>query len=116
GKSWKVPKDHTVCQVFVGKGTAFEGPDGLRLRDDFPDGTSQTLLIVEAGKPVPWTKPQDLSYEPDGPLPNLDGLFTDGFRACLVDCSRRFVRVGINEATLRAVITRNGGDQPGADW
>src|SRR5437016_5495874 len=31
GKTWKVPAYHTVCQVFVGKGAAFEGHEGLRL-------------------------------------------------------------------------------------
>ena len=31
GKKWKVPPYHTVCQVFVGKGTAFDGREGLAL-------------------------------------------------------------------------------------
>src|SRR5947209_6845650 len=83
GKRKKVPPSHTVLHVFVGKGTAFEGREGLRLPEDFPDGTSNTLLVVEAGPPVPWTKPEDLPYAPDRPLPNLDLLFKDGFRAGL---------------------------------
>src|SRR5438477_9227485 len=29
----------TYYQVFVGKGAAFEGRRGMRLKDDFPDGT-----------------------------------------------------------------------------
>src|SRR3954453_12973827 len=40
----KPPTPHsTYYQAFVGKGTAFEGPRGMRLKEDFPDGTSQTL-------------------------------------------------------------------------
>jgi hypothetical protein len=116
GKRWRMREHHTVCQVFSGKGAAFERREGLSLKDDFPDGTSQTLLIVEAGEPVPWTKPQDLDYDPDGPLPGLKGLFNDGFRGCLADCSRLFVRTETSEASLRAAITRNGGDRPGSDW
>src|SRR5207249_1821296 len=29
------------------------------------DGIHDTLMIIEAGKPVPWTKPADLAYEAD---------------------------------------------------
>jgi hypothetical protein len=115
-KAKQVPPHHTVCKVFVGKGAAFEGRREIRLSADFPDGTSNTLLVVEAGEPVPWTKPEDLAYDPGGPLPDLRCLFKDGFRACMADCSRRWVRKDISEATLRAAITRNGGDILGPDW
>ena len=39
------PPDHTHYQVFVGKGTAFEGTQGLRLAV-FPDGVEHTILVV----------------------------------------------------------------------
>jgi hypothetical protein len=116
GKVCKVPPYHTVCHVFVGKGTAFEGREGLRLREDFPDGTSNTFMIVEAGPPVPWTKPEELVYDPDGPLPELTCLFRNGFRAAAVDCSNRFIPKSISEAHLRALITRNGGETIGPFW
>ncbi len=115
-KKSRVPPYHTVCHVFVGKGAAFEGRERLRLAEDFPDGLSNTLLVVEAGEPVPWTKPEDLAYDPDGPLPDLRSLFRDGFRAGLGDGSMQWVRKGTSEATLRAAITRNGGDKLGPDW
>jgi len=111
-----VPPHHTVCHVFVGPGTAFEGRDGLKFTVDFPDSTSNTLLFVEAGEPVPWTKPEEIVYDPAGPLPPLRGLFRDGFRACTADGSRRFVHSDITEGTLRAAITRNGGESLGPDW
>jgi hypothetical protein len=114
GKVWKVPPHHTVCKVFVGRGAAFEGPEGLCLNSDFPDGTSNTFLVVEAGTPVPWTKPDDLPFDPDGPLPDLRGLFSDIFRAGMADGSVRYIPTTTSEATLRAAITRNGGDKP--DW
>jgi len=37
----------TYSQVFVGKGAAFEGRQGVTLAD-FPDGPDRTLLVVEA--------------------------------------------------------------------
>jgi hypothetical protein len=107
----------TNCQVFVGKGAAFEGERGLRIPRDFPDGTSQTILIVEAARAVPWTKPEDLPYAPDWPLPRLGGFFRgDGFYVACADGSPRYLLQETSEATLRALITRNGRDKPGADW
>jgi hypothetical protein len=113
-KAKMVPPHHTTLHVFVGKRTPFEEGRELRLDRDFPDGTSSTLLFVEAGEPVPWTKPEELSYDPDGPLPDLHCLFRDGFRAGAGDS--RFLRKDIPEQTLRALITRNGDDDPGAEW
>jgi hypothetical protein len=117
-KAAKLPPYHTICQVFVGKGTAFEGPEGLRIPEDFPDGTTQTLLVVEAGQAVPWTKPEDIAYDPDQPLPELCTLFKNLFRARMADASGRWFRKSTSEATLRALITRNGGEEigPDANW
>jgi hypothetical protein len=116
-KAEKIPPDHTICHVFVGKGAAFEGPEGLRYPKDFPDGVSNTILVIEAGEPVPWTKPDDLVYDPDGPLPDLRSVFKDGFRVALGDGSTRWIRTKeISDATLRAAITRNGGEILGPDW
>ena len=105
----------TFYQVFVGKGTAFEGREGLKLKDDFPNGTSITFLIVEAGSAVPWTKPEDIAYDERMPLPKLGGLFKGSFRAALVDGSVRYVLDETKESTLRTVIVRNG-EKPGNDW
>ena len=111
------PEPHTTFyQVFVGKGAAFEGRVGLRLKEDFPDGTASTILIVEAGNAVPWTKPQDLIYGADLPLPELGGIFKDSFRVGFGDGSVRTVPKEISEKSLRAAITRNGNDKFGEDW
>ena len=118
----------TFCQVFVGKGTAFDGPQGLLWPKDFPDGTSNTALLVEAGEAVPWTKPVDLAYASDKPLPQLGGVFTGksrfslfgskrikGFHLVFVDGSVRFISWEPRETTLRDVITRNDGRALGDD-
>jgi hypothetical protein len=107
---------HTYYQVFVGPGTAFEEGKVVHLPEDFPDGTSNTILVVEAGRAVPWTKPEDLPYSPDGPLPPLGGISKGGFRVSLGDASAREVSKNTSHATIRAAITRNAGDQLGPDW
>jgi hypothetical protein len=68
-------------------------------------------LVIEAGEPVPWTKPEDLPYDPDQPLPNLRGLFKDGFRVGMADGSMRWLKWDMSEETLRAAITRNGNEK-----
>jgi hypothetical protein len=111
----------TRYQVLAGPGTAFERPELTGA--DFPDGLGSTLLVVEAGTPVPWTKPEDLAYDPAGPLPQLGGVYgrpvrllcrevgrRPGFVACFADGSVRFIQSSTDERLLRAPITRNGGE------
>jgi prepilin-type processing-associated H-X9-DG protein len=99
----------TFYQVFTGKGTMFEGTQGIKFTD-VTDGLSYTLMIVEAADAVPWTKPDDLRYSPDKPLPKLGGQFPGGCNAAFGDGSVKFLSQSIDEKTLRALITRNGGE------
>ncbi len=115
----------TPYRVLVGPGTAFER-DGLTW-DDFPDGLENTILVAEARDLIAWSKPQDLAYDPGGRLPSLGfgsaRLFyfacyevgrRPGFHALFADGSVRFVATDAGEPTLRALITRNGGEP--IDW
>jgi len=118
----KIPKCYTLrmwrsdiaglthYQAFVGPGTAFQGNDL----------SNSLFLVVEAAHPVPWTEPADLVYAPEGPLPELGGLFQQpihlwcyeigsrhGFNACLADGNVRFIRSDTDERTLRDFIARS---------
>jgi len=101
--------DKTHIRVFVGKGAGFEGKTGLKL-PDFTDGTSNTVLAVEGADAVEWTKPEDYEYSADKKLPKLAGLYEKGFNVLMADGSVRFMSDKTPEATIRAVITRNGGE------
>ncbi len=114
-KAALLPPGHTCIHVLVGPGTAFEGWEGLP-PDAFPDGTSNTILLVEGGPPVPWTKPEELMYEPNQPLPELATLFPDGFRCAMVDGWVRWVPRQVDERLFRAAVTRNGGEVLPEDW
>jgi hypothetical protein len=72
----------TIYQAFVGKGTVFESKEGMSLGELTNRGSmSSTMLIVDAAERVPWTKPDDLVYAEDQPLPAFGGLHRDrGFR------------------------------------
>lgn len=109
GKKNTIPPYHTVCHLFVGK-NAFEESYGLVIPDDFPDGPSNTFLIVEGGEPVPWTQPKNLSYSSGGKLPDLFSIFSNGFRVTFVDGSFEILDKNYNETIIHAFITRNGGE------
>jgi RNA polymerase sigma factor (sigma-70 family) len=82
---------------------------GLRI-SDIIDGTSNTLLVVEGGSPLPWTKPEDLPYAATGKLPALGGAFKDVIHAAWADGSVSALRKNFDETAMRAAITRNGGE------
>ncbi len=100
---------YTYYQLFTGPGTPFEGNKKLGLKDIL-DGTSNTIMVVEAGAAVPWTKPEDLPYNPKKDLPKLGGLFSEGFNMGMCDGSVRWVSGRPNPRILRAMITRAGGE------
>jgi hypothetical protein len=101
-------KHSTFYQVFVGKGTIFEGKDGLKFAD-IPDGTSNTLFGAEAGEAVPWTKPDDLAFDPDKALPALGGMFKGGFHVLMADGSVHFLKEKFDEKKMKLLIIRNDG-------
>jgi serine/threonine protein kinase len=109
------PPGHTYYQVFVGPGSIFEptmvpgflGQKG-RSKAEVGDGLSNTILIVEAGTPVPWTSPVDLEFRPGQPLPPLGGPFKDRIHAAFADTRVFALRPNLPPATLSALITRSG--------
>jgi prepilin-type processing-associated H-X9-DG protein len=82
------------------------------------DGTSNTLAVVESARGVPWTKPEDLPFDPEA-KPSLYGALSKhagGFNALFADGSVRFLKQSIRFLTLKSLITRAGGEVigPGA--
>jgi hypothetical protein len=86
---------------------------GTRI-SEIRDGTANTLLVVEAKRSVPWTKPEDLPYDPEKPVPELGGHFEDGFLAALCDGSARLMPKDLDEAVLRMLIEKSDGQV--VDW
>jgi hypothetical protein len=66
--------------------------------------------MVEAATAVPWTKPEDLAFNPEKPPPRIGGLYKDGIAAAFADGSVRFLTRDLDDETILALITRNGGE------
>jgi RNA polymerase sigma factor (sigma-70 family) len=74
------------------------------------DGTSNTLMVVEAADAVPWTKPDDLPFSANAPLPRLGGSMRGGFAALFADGRVRFLDQPVEEWVIRCLITPWGGE------
>jgi hypothetical protein len=83
---------------------------------DMVDGTAGTIMVAEAADGVPWTKPADLEFEPDRPLPKLGGHMPGVSLVLLGDASVRTLTPAVSDQTLRAAILMDDGVPLGPDW
>jgi hypothetical protein len=100
---------HTTVLAINGPGAVFNPGEKLHFRN-VTDGTSQTVLVINAGpdKAVPWTKPQDLTYQPDAIVKSL-GDVNDPFMVMFADGAIYPVRKTVDERTLLKMFQRNDG-------
>ncbi len=105
------------ASYFVPKGdlTIFpsDGP-GIPI-DNILDGTSATILTVEAKLDIPWTKPEDFPVDidlnkPKQPAPKIPTFDPNRILVCLADGSIRSLPATIDSQSLRALFTKAGGE------
>jgi Protein of unknown function (DUF1559) len=96
--------------ALVGPGTAFEGSNGVRIRD-ISDGTQGTLLVVESRRKIPWTKPEDIPFDPNKELPELGGFMRGQLNAVFADGTMRTLDLAKVGAQLKWLIERNDGHE-----
>ncbi|HEX6984651.1 MAG TPA: DUF1559 domain-containing protein [Planctomycetaceae bacterium] len=109
-----LPPGHTVFLAPVGEGFAFDGMAGTMFQD-ITDGTSNTVLLVEAPaeKAVPWTRPEDLPIDREKPLAGL-ARGRDSFGVLLGDGSVHRISTKIDPQVFLHLLTRAGGEV--VDW
>ncbi len=110
-RSKAAEQNRTVYQVPRGANTIFP-PEGTSLRT-IRDGTSNTIMLVETDEEhaVPWTKPDDWTFDPEKPGAGLAGHFPQAFFVGAADASVHELPITIDTNTLRALFTRDGREQ-----
>ena len=99
----------TYYRVFTGQGTVFDGTKGIPLFG-IADGTSNTIMVVEANDAVEWTKPDELVYKDKEALPKLGGHTKGGFAVLMCDGAVRSFRQEFDEKQMRNAILRADGN------
>jgi hypothetical protein len=106
----KAKAGETFYQTMTGEGTLFVKHKPLYTLGGIPDGTSNTGLIFEASDPVIWTKPVDLSFDKDKPLPKLGGMFEGICHVGMCDGYVLKMRRYPDEKELRRLIMADDGE------
>jgi hypothetical protein len=104
----------TYFQMFTapkaGPGSPLLVPGRKTTLANINDGTSNTLMVVEAADPVVWLKPGDIPFDPKN-LPKLGSPTRGQFPVLFCDGSvRELQRSKLTDDILRALITINGGE------
>jgi hypothetical protein len=99
----------TYYQIFFGD-KAIWRPASLPRTTSITDGTSYTILIVEAKEPVYWTGPGDISFNGKD-VPPLGGIFNGDFNAVMADGKAYFFqRSNYRDESIVGLITAVGGE------
>lgn len=98
----------TYYQSFVGSNALIK-PGKVSGIFAITDGTSNTLMVAEAARPVIWSKLDDLPF--DGKeLPALGGMFDGKFHAAFCDGFVERFKKGVDKETLRRLIDPQDGE------
>jgi hypothetical protein len=98
----------TFYQSFTGKNALLKPGQKLTLAN-IPDGTSNTFMVVEAAKPVIWTKPDDLPFDGKD-VPAMGGMFDGKFHASMCDGFVVRFRKGVDADILKLLIDPADGN------
>jgi hypothetical protein len=105
----KPDSPNTSYFVITGKGTIFEGSKGTSAAE-VTDGMPNTMLVVESRRDVPWTKPEDISYDSKAPLPPLGGIHAKQFSTVFGNGDLRGFPTTFDPQKIKAMFTKSAGD------
>ena len=109
------PENSTNASYFMptGKGTIGGKKGGVKSRN-ITDGAANTIMLVEAKRDIPWTKPEDIEIDADAskPVPKFGGhLRAGGFAAAFAMDMWRCWKYGNDDPKiLHAMFTIAAGE------
>lgn len=108
-----LPEGKTNYLLVTGPGTAFETDASTPMLRDFIDGTSKTIVLVEADEDqaVEWTKPEDWRFDPNNPMRGLGKLRQYGFLAAFGDIHTEFIGDDTDPEAIKAMMTPAGREK-----
>jgi len=111
----KSPRGTTTYLAPSGDGYFLTPGVKNRKFNDLPDGSSNTLMLVEVADELaaPWTKPGDWQPDKTDLLKGLLGHLPDRFNAGFVDGYARAIRKSIDPKDLKALLTIAGNEVAG---
>ncbi len=108
---------HTNYVVVVGPETAFPGAMAIQLTD-IPDGAENTILVVEIeNSDIHWLEPRDLEFDRMSfkinhkSQPSIGSRHPSGPAVVFADGTVARISKSMPPNTLRALLTRNGGEK-----
>ena len=105
----------TNASYFMPTGNGMFGgdPRGMMVKN-ITDGSANTIMLVEAKRDIPWTKPEDFEIDADAtkPLPKFGGHMADGlFAAGFADGHIEGISSSkVDAGRLHAMFTVGGGE------
>ncbi|MEZ6055590.1 MAG: DUF1559 domain-containing protein [Planctomycetaceae bacterium] len=101
----------TSLHVIVGAGTIFGSSDKKMHFRDVTDGTSNTIMFVQAGDDTAdiWTKPGGLTIDPENPIAAL-GNIGETFLVAMMDGAVLTLPKSIDAATLKNLFDHQDGN------
>jgi prepilin-type processing-associated H-X9-DG protein len=99
----------THYRVFIGNGAVFDTVQGCKFTQ-ITDGTSNTILAFEGADATPWTKPDDIEFDPKKPM--VKHLRFENNSVCnilMCDGSVRAFPSKLSEDILRLLIQKDDG-------
>ena len=112
--SYYMPRSHlkTGMLGFNGSGAMFDGRKGIT-KDQVKDGLANTTLIVSVENDdhiTFWTKPSDVPFAADKPLPNIGRKYGGGLYAMLADGTPLSLPKKFVDESLKSTATIAGGE------
>ncbi len=106
-----LPPGHTVFHAVIGEEIGLN-PEGKTSFRDFLDGTSNSVMIFEAGREgsVVWSQPEDAPFDFADPLAWTGDSHQGGFHVGMADGAIKFVTNDIDRQLFVSLLTRAAGD------